>query len=241
MTIIFYIIILAFLLLILYFFQRAIIQYFSLISYLLFGSNGIGIYFYFLFFLPGVIFHELAHLFTASILGVPTGEMTIFPRKTNSADNRQDWLLGEVKSAETDPLRSNLIGLAPMIVGITSLIVICRMGFGIINPSDLMILPVKLVAEQAIRQNILFLYLIIVFSNTMFLSKEDRHYIWAIPSLLVILIGLTQISGLLPALNYYGQQIVTILTLSFFLTIVIDGIFLLPLFLLSLVLIRLRK
>lgn len=50
MLIIFYIFVLGILLLLLYFFHRLIIKYFSLASFLAFGTSKIGVYLYFLFF-----------------------------------------------------------------------------------------------------------------------------------------------------------------------------------------------
>lgn len=234
----FYIIGLVVLLLVLYLFQRAIIQYFSLVSFLLFGTSKIGVYLFFIFFLPGVILHELSHLFTASVLGVPTGKIMVFPHK----DDR-GWTLGQVASAETDILRSSLIGLAPMIIGTASLFFLVNMGLGVKSLAN--INQVNLFS----RQTALFLYFILAFSNTMFLSKEDRTSIWAFPSLLVFLFLFARAMGLASVLNASGvltllenifYQIVSSLILSFALTVIIDFFFLIPFWLITEILVRLR-
>lgn len=232
MQAIFYIFVLGILLLLLYFFHRLIIKYFSLASFLAFGTSKIGVYLYFLFFLSGVILHELSHLLTASILGVPTGKLTIFPHKTD-----EGWSLGQVASAETDVLRSSLIGLAPIIVGAASLVFIVSFGLGIKNFADVGRL------NYSNWQTIIFIYLMITFINTMFLSKEDRTSIWAFPSLLVILFLFGRAMGLvgiLTAVESLFYKIISPLILSFSLTVIIDLLFFLPLAALTEILVRLR-
>lgn len=231
MQAIFYIVVLGILLLFLYFFHRAIIKYFSLASYLAFGTSKIGVYLYFLFFLPGVILHELSHLLTASILGVPTGKLTIFPHKTD-----EGWSLGQVASAETDILRSSLIGLAPIVIGAASLVFIVNFGLGIKNFAEIRnLFPTW--------QTFICLYLILTFTNTMFLSQEDRTSIWAFPSLLVILFLFGRAMGLvgvLTAVESFFYQIVSPLILSFSLTVLVDFLFFLPLVLLTEALVKVR-
>lgn len=231
MQAIFYIFTLGLLLLLLYFFHRVIIKYFSLASFLAFGTSKIGVYLYFLFFLPGVIFHELAHLFTASILGVPTGKLTIFPQKTD-----EGWTLGQVASAETDIFRSSLIGLAPMILGAGSLVFIVNFGLGIKEFTDLGgFLPS--------RQSLLLLYLIFAFTNTMFLSEEDKTSIWAFPSLLIILFLFGKAMGwvgILTTVENLFYQIASPLILSFALIASLDLLFLTPLILLTEALVKIK-
>jgi len=227
-----YIFLLVVLLLLLYFFHLTIIKYFSLLSFLTLGTNKAGLYFYFLFFLPGVILHELAHLLTASILGVPTGRLTIFPQKTD-----EGWTLGQVASGETDIFRSNLIGLAPMVVGTASLLVIVNLGLEIKNLANLANLTISL-------KNILLLYLMLVFANTMFLSSEDRTSIWAFPSLLVVLFLFGKVmgwAGVLTAVENLFYQTLRPLILGFGLTAIVDSLFLLPLVIMVKLLLRIRE
>ena len=66
---------------------------------------------------PGTIIHELSHLFTAEILGVRTGKLTLVPE---SLDTR-DIHAGSVEIAHTDPFRRAIIGLAPFFVGLIAL------------------------------------------------------------------------------------------------------------------------
>lgn len=216
------IVVLAFLFLLLYLFHRAIIKYFSLAAFTLFGRSSPAAYLYFLFFLPGVILHELSHLFTASILGVPTGRLTLFPQKTGE-DN---WSLGQVASAQTDVFRSSLIGLAPIIIGSISLILIATMGLGIKEMADVNKISLNL-------PTMVFLYLTLCFANTMFLSEEDRASIWAFP----VLLGLLFFFG--KAMGLAGPNF-SPLILGLSLTVGVDLLFLLALALTTEVLVRFR-
>ncbi|MFH0864254.1 MAG: hypothetical protein V1858_04145 [Candidatus Gottesmanbacteria bacterium] len=242
MNIALYLILLGGLLLFLYFLQQNIIKSFSRISLLLFGTNKAGVYLYFLFFLPGVVFHELAHLFTASILGVPTGQLTVFPQR-----EKEGWTLGKVSSAETDILRSSLIGLAPMFVGVTSIIIIGTFVFGIRTPIDFSLLISKIWTDRPLWQNIILFYLILTFSNTMFLSKEDRMTIWVLPSILIIIF--------IAAWIIWGQELISViqketelvtmiirpLATSFSLTCLVDLVFFLFLYFITKVIRRFKN
>ncbi len=220
------------LLLLLYLFQQKIVKYFSMVSFLLFGNGKVGVYFYFLFFLPGVILHELSHLFMASVLGVPTGNLTIFPRQEGKS-----WSLGKVSSAETDLLRGSLIGLAPMLIGSASLVGIVNLGLGVKDLNQVISLTFSL-------KTLGLFYLMLTFTNTMFLSPEDRTSIWAFPSLLLILFLLGRalgLAGILAAVGNFLLEITRPLILSFGLTVLVDFIFILPLVFLARLLLRFRE
>jgi hypothetical protein len=62
---------------------------------------------------PGTVVHELAHLFTAEILRVPTGKLTLVPESIRDAQIRS----GSVMIGESDPFRRYAIGLAPLFTG----------------------------------------------------------------------------------------------------------------------------
>jgi hypothetical protein len=65
---------------------------------------------------PGVVVHELSHLVTAVILFVPVKKITLVPEKTGDSIRS-----GSVTIAQTDPVRTTLIGIAPLFVGIAML------------------------------------------------------------------------------------------------------------------------
>ncbi|MGH7245519.1 MAG: hypothetical protein ACREGI_01130 [Candidatus Levyibacteriota bacterium] len=69
-------------------------------------------------FLPGVIIHELAHFFVASILFVPTGEIEFLP-----VLEKDTLKLGSVEIGRSDPVRRLFIGVAPVLVGLLVMLV----------------------------------------------------------------------------------------------------------------------
>ncbi len=128
-------------------------------SLLMFGSTKPGIVFYSLIFLPGTILHELSHWIVAEILQVRTGEITILPDFEGKGESQR---LGSVATARSDPFRGFLIGVAPFISGLLSLIILGRLleiGWGV----------------YAFWQITLLIYGIMVIGNSMMISKEDRR------------------------------------------------------------------
>ncbi|MCL5676189.1 MAG: hypothetical protein M1120_03625 [Patescibacteria group bacterium] len=143
--------------LILNFLRHRISREIQIISLLLFKNVYPGVIFYSLFFLPGIIIHELSHFLMASLLGVQTGNIVIFPAEIKPGNTR----MGSVESAQSDPIRESLIGFAPFIIGV---IVIFITGF--------------LQLSLNLWQNIILLYLLFSVVNTMFVSKEDTRSWW---------------------------------------------------------------
>lgn len=110
-----------------------------------------------LLFLPGVVIHELAHFLTASLLFVPVGEIEFFPQVTDGGVK-----LGSVSIAKTDPFRRAIIGVAPVLVGISLLLFGMRYFLQFTKTSTSILLP-----------GVILLYLLFEISNTMFSSKKD--------------------------------------------------------------------
>jgi len=103
---------------------------------------------------PGTVIHELAHLFAAEILRVPTGKLTLVPENIRETHIKS----GSVAIAETDPFRRYAIGLAPLFTGVVAISAI----------SYLLSLSMN---HELIT--ILYFYLLFAVSNSMFSSPED--------------------------------------------------------------------
>lgn len=101
----------------LYFLSRWVTKSLYTLFLLLFRARSVAISILLLLQFPGTVIHELAHLFTAEILGVRTGKLTLVPESIREADIRS----GSVAIAETDPFRRYAIGLAPLVWGIITL------------------------------------------------------------------------------------------------------------------------
>lgn len=216
-----YILILGVLLAILSLGQRAVIGNISFLG-------TFGVYCYFLFFLPGIILHELAHLFSSLILGVPAGQLALFPRRRDGEEkSSNNWILGSVMTAETDILRTGLIGFAPMFLGVFSMVMIVIFGLGIKEFQD--IGNLKLTWPTAC-----FTYLLMAITNTMFLSKEDRSGVWILPGILLILFLVLKFFGLHfnQEIMRFFTQVILVLNFCFGIACLINFLFLLPLSLL---------
>ena len=191
-------------------------------------------------FLPGVLLHELSHYFSARLLGVPTGRISIIPQSLPDGRLR----MGYVETAATDFLRDALIGVAPLIAG--SIFVayagLVHLEFGTIWQQLSLgevssIFPiVSQVTDQA--DFWIWFYLIFVVSSTMFPSETDRRA-W-VPVLLMIgvFVGLIFISGAGPWLwENLGSSLLSLvhlLSLIFILSALVHLILLPPFWLLRL-------
>lgn len=206
------------------------------ITYLVTGKKRLGLFLYSLMFLPGVIVHEISHFFVAAFLGVRTGDIHIFPSgKTEDGNER----LGSVQVAKSDIFRSSLIGIAPLIIGSIVIIALTTWQFPDLLKSlmtferplnQLLIESGKIFTEPL---NFVWIYLIFAISNTMFVSKSDRR---AWPALIIVLAILTIVAIIIGIADPISDLIyeplligINILTTAFFITLIIDVIFLVPL------------
>lgn len=140
---------------------------------LLFRSERAGIVLYSILTLPGTILHELSHFLVAEILQVRTGEITIIPSFDDSGSVREERL-GSVATADSGLIRGFLIGIAPFVTGIGSLIV---MGYYLeIGWSAY---PWWVIA--------LLIYGLIVVGNSMLISRSDRKT-WPVIAIFLLLI-----------------------------------------------------
>lgn len=104
-------------------------------------------------FLPGIILHELAHLLVANVLFVPTGEIEFMPKQEEGHIK-----LGSVAIAKTDPVRRFLIGIAPILAGLS--VIFASFYFNVFENLNFW-------------GSVLAVYVIFVIGNTMFSSRKD--------------------------------------------------------------------
>lgn len=160
-------------LVLLYLLSRRVIQTLYSLLHMLTRSRTIAIWIVSIVFFPGTVVHELAHLFTAEILGVHTGKLTLIPESLEGTEIKA----GGVLIAETDPLRRTLIGLAPVTWGITLLTALSYVLLQNIHSVTII--------------TILIFYSMFAVSNSMFSSKEDMKGV--IP--FTITVGLFSVAG----------------------------------------------
>lgn len=133
-------------------------QSLSALFYRITKSQKITVMLLALLFFPGVVIHELAHFFMASLLFVPTGEIEFMPQIHGDRVK-----LGSVQVGLTDPIRRALIGLAPVLVGAGALLGVVY--YFLSN-------PFLYQSVDWLRLSIVF-YVVFELSNTMFSSRRD--------------------------------------------------------------------
>lgn len=175
----------------LFFLSRWLTQSVFALFLLVFRARSVAVTIVLLLEFPGTVVHELAHLFTAEILRVPTGKLTLVPESIREETVRS----GSVTIAETDPIRRSVIGLAPLFAGILVLTAISYF------------LPQVLPNREDLRDtgywgkwsSYLFLalsYLLFAVSNTMFSSSEDLKGFWPVAIIIGVLFGTLYFIGI---------------------------------------------
>src|SRR3989344_7253592 len=177
----------------------------------------------FFLLLPGVLLHELSHLLTAEILQVPTGHISLSPHL-----DKDQLRLGSAQIGLTDPIRLTLIGTAPFLAGTITLWLILVVGLRL----DLNQLALPIFNYW----HLLFYYLIFAISNTMFSSPSDLQAAALPVVLLLIILGLFQLTNLnLPiSLVDLSTNLFWLLAIIFSLVLALNLLLLLPLKLLRL-------
>lgn len=146
------------------------------LAYLITGHPAVALWIFFLVFLPGTLIHELSHWLAAKLLGVPTGRIVIWPQVKPGGTL---WL-GAVQIGRVDPVRSSLIGLAPLISGSLLVALIgLHLQLGTLG-SALASGQWELVWQALVRSvNLpdfwLWVYLLFAIANRMLPSPADRE------------------------------------------------------------------
>jgi hypothetical protein len=177
---------------------------------LLVRSRTVGITVISLLTFPGTVIHELSHMFTAEILGVRTGKLTLVPEGLETEEVKT----GSVMISHSDPFRRYAIGLAPIFTG---LLTISALSYILFNPSILPAnqLNIGIFNFQFSIFNIVILYLLLAVSNAMFSSKED------LKGFIPFLIALGAVIG---AAYYAGLRIGITGALLSFVTKILDAL-----------------
>ena len=186
-------------LLVLWLLSRRLSQNLYITAFLLTKSRPTAIGFLSFLFFPGTVIHELAHLFTAEILGVRTSGLTLVPEgleEKNLPAGKAGVRTGSVAIAQSDPIRRAIIGIAPVFVGLGTL--------GLLS----YFLPNLWAQARAdAAQNVLFsspslyyvlitIYSLFAVSNTMFSSPEDMEGFWPVVIVISLVMGAAYMAGI---------------------------------------------
>ena len=168
------------------------------IGYLLTGDGRIALTLYFVLILPGVLVHEASHALAAWLLRVQVRHLELGIRRKAS---QEQVALGSVHIADTDPIRSSLIGLAPLLAGIGAILLISDLALGLRS----LVAPDAQGVWQALRNTLqtpdfaVWAYLVFAIGNAMLPSTADRRS-WVSALVLAAFLGaLALFSGLLKA------------------------------------------
>ena len=172
----------------------------------------------FFLLLPGVLLHELSHLLTAEILQVPTGHISLSPHL-----DKDQLKLGSAQIGLTDPIRLSLKGTAPFLAGTITLWLILVVGLRL----DLNQLALPIFNYW----HLLFYYLIFAISNTMFSSPSDLQAAALPVVLLLIILGLFQLTNLNLPISWVdlSTNLFWLLAIIFSLVLALNLLLLLPL------------
>lgn len=105
-------------------------------------------------YFPGVLVHELSHVFAAMLTGVRVSDMEFMPTFVDGA-----LKLGSVKVEKTDPFRRTFIGIAPIIGGITVIFLVIWSATNLGEGNLLLLILAGILVFQI--------------ASTMFSSKKD--------------------------------------------------------------------
>ena len=156
----------------------------------LFHARSVAIMILTLLNFPGTVIHELSHLFTAEILGVRTGKLTLVPDSIQGNEIQ----VGSVMIAASDPFRRYLIGLAPIVAGLLAITTLSYflqgLWTGVVNTKT------SVFSNPNTIYAILNTYLLIAVSNAMFSSSEDLKGFLPFLLTLAIIVGAAYMAGL---------------------------------------------
>ena len=194
--------------------QRKLHQEIQSILFLITRRIDLALAIFSILFLPGVLIHELSHYFTARLLKVPVGRLSVIPQPLPDGRLR----LGYVETAQTDFLRDAMIGAAPLIFG--SLFV-AYAGLVHLNFADIWT-QISMGDLDSITRSFsyaisqpdfwIWFYVIFVVSSTMFPSETDRRAWRPILLTIGIFIALLLIAGAGPWLwDNLGTALLTML------------------------------
>lgn len=234
--------------------QRWIHAHLHGVSLLLTGRPEWAIYLYAIVLFPGVLLHELSHWLAATMLGVRTGGMSLWPRRQPDGTLQLGYV-EYYKGRSLGAIRESLIGGAPLVAGTAVILIIGIRVFAVtdlaaaVRTGDADILARAMADLMATPYILLWIYLIFAVSNAMLPSRSDRH---AWPAFLVIAavvsaalfflgrampVSQDRLAGMLaqPAALIFGY-----LGIALSIAIAVDVVFMLAIALLESILSRLR-
>jgi hypothetical protein len=154
--------------------RRFLHQSVSLIPGILIGQNRLALLLYAWLMWPGTLLHEASHAVAAALLGVNVRSFSLSPTKDEDGTT-----LGTVGTEQTDILRRIIVGLAPLVVGTATVLLISMLVFDLTQVYKTVMQGHWAEAVHTLAASLshwwgwLSVYLIFVVSANMFPSPDD--------------------------------------------------------------------
>lgn len=214
------------------------------LGWLLFGDERAAFLLTYVVFFPGIVLHELSHWVMAWLLGMRPRQLSLWPTVRGTRVE-----MGSVRMHSGGPLRDSLTGLAPLLVGSLTLLLV---SYHIFDAALLRQAWSRGGFDAAwgafwaafrVPNAWLWAYLVFAVSNAMLPSPADRRPL--LPLLLyVAIVGLAfYLIGWLPRLALPADVMVQVagalrtLTTAFAFTVALDVLIALPLLAVQLLLV----
>lgn len=227
--------------------KRLITRFLQELSMRWVGDPDVALVLYFVVVLPGVVVHELSHWLMAKLLAVRVSKLSIGPVRRGRSRRVS---LGSVRVGKVDPVRASLIGLAPLLGGtaVILLIGIWVLDVGILADTAMARSWEGLLAALKQAMQVpdfwLWLYLIFSVSNAMLPSESDMAAVRPVLIFLGIAAIILLVVGGVPTIpeNVVGavNGIASYLATAFALTLAVDAVFMILIWLLLFVTRRLQ-
>lgn len=187
------------------------------LAYLISRSERSSLIVFVIFYLPGVVVHEISHWILARLLFVKTHGISLLPR-VGAGGSVQ---LGHVRVERTDVLRASLIGLAPTLAGGGILLWVLWPQLNAAELAKALQTFDWRLAGQALGdvisngQAVLWLYLSLAVGNRMLPSRADRSawfgmlVVMLALGLLLVILGLGEVAS--GALGAFIQPLAAIM------------------------------
>lgn len=200
---------------VLYFLSRRVVKGVYRFFYRVTKRKNWTVYLFAMVFLPGTFIHEISHFLAALFLLVPVGKFELLPK----IEEEGSFKLGSVSIAKTDPLRRFLIGVAPLVFGLSVIL-------GLLY----YVLMIRIISTW--WEYLLLGFIIFQVANSMFASKKDLEGALVLFIFIVFVIVLLLILGVRIPIDWvslsFNKKIEDFLinaNLFLLIPIVIDSVF----------------
>lgn len=198
--------------------------------FLLTDHRTAAVYMFQVLLLPGVVLHELSHYVVARFLGVRIRRFSLRPEVRG-----EKIQMGAVVVDKPDFIRGLMIGLAPLLLGSISVVLIGQHVFDVdaviaaAASNDTQGLFNAIRAAFGVNDAWIWLYLVFSISNAMLPSESDRESLWPMVVFTGCIVGAFAVAGRGPELiSSLAQPVETalgVLITAFGITLFVDVVF----------------